>query len=128
MIKIFIGQFINSGLILFLVNINIQVIKNLNLNFPLLNGYYNDFNSGWFKNVGCTIFLTMIISIITPHIWNIFQYLYSCIKRLCNSCNLTGKNSKINDYKSFMNLYVGPELLIDSRYAQVKNLIFYKLF
>lgn len=119
MFKIFVGQFINTGLNLLIVNANVPAIRQWNNNFPILNGVYQDFSSGWFKNVGCTIFFTMIISIITPHIGILLGYILSCIRRICDSCNLSGKGSKLSDLKSFMELYVGPELMIDTRYAQV---------
>jgi len=122
MFKIFIGQFINTGLNLLIVNANIPAIREWNKNFPILNGVYNDFSSGWFKNVGNTIFFTMIISIITPHLGILIEAFIFCVKRLSDSNNSIGKGSKLADSKSFMQLYVGSELMIDTRYAQV---IFY---
>ena len=119
MFKIFIGQFINTGLNLLIVNANVPAIREWNKNFPILNGVYSDFTSGWFKNVGCTIFFTMIISIVTPHLGIIIEAFITCIRRLCDSSNVIGKGSKLADSKSFMEMYVGPELMIDSRYAQV---------
>lgn len=122
MIKIFIGQFINTGIVIFLVNIKINFIKNLELKFPIFNGFYDDLNSGWFKNIGSTIFFTMIISVFSPHLGILANFLFTSIKRLSDSCNLIGNSSKIKDYKSFTTLYLGPELMIDSRYAQVSQL------
>ncbi len=119
MFKIFIGQFINTGLNLLIVNANVPAIRSWNKNFPILNGSYSDFSSDWFKNVGCTIFFTMIIFIFTPHIGVLIEALVIWVRRLCDSCNFKGKGSKLSDSKSFMQLYVGPDFMIDERYAQV---------
>lgn len=121
MIKIFIGQFINAGLNLLMVNAYVPAIRNWNANFPIFNGIYSDFTTSWFKNVGCTIFFTLIISIFTPHLGILIGSFLTCLKRCCDSCNMKGKGSKITDSKSFMKLYVGPEMDIDSRYAQVRK-------
>lgn len=119
MIKIFIGQFVNTGLMLLLVNTRIEAIKSWNAAFPILNGNYNDFDSGWFKNVGCTIFFAMIISIVTPHIGGIIGALIVIIKRFFESGNLRGVGSRKTSMKKFFELYLGPEMPIDTRYAQV---------
>ncbi len=121
MIKIFISQFFNTGINLLIVNTNIPAIRNWNKDFPIFNGQYQDFESGWFKNVGSTIFFTMIISIFTPHIGFLLAPLITCSKRLIDSCSFKGVGSKKKELKSFLTLYVGPEFSIDARYAQVKN-------
>jgi hypothetical protein len=37
-------------------------------NFPILNGNYVDFTVSWYRNVGTTLTIAMIMNIITPHI------------------------------------------------------------
>lgn len=119
MIKIFIGQFINTGLLLLIVNTKIEEVKTWSPNFPIFNGLYKDLDSGWFKNIGCTIFFTMIISIVTPHIGAIIGFTLITLKRCFNSGNQKGTGSNITSLRAFLKLYVGPELAIDTRYAQV---------
>jgi len=119
MIKIFIGQFINTGLLLLIVNTRIDVIKQWSNDFPIFTGAYGDFSPAWFLNIGCTIFFTMIISIVTIHLGPVIlagiKFLFRCL----DSGNQIGVGSKKNVTTAFMKLYVGPELPIDARYAQV---------
>lgn len=90
MIKIFVGQFINTGLMLLLVNTRVQAVKTWNNSFPILNGNYEDFDSGWFKNVGCTIFFAMILTVITPHLGDVIGAFIVYLKRLFDSGNSKG--------------------------------------
>ena len=61
----------------------------------------------------------MIISIFTPHLGILIRFSFSTFKRLWFSKNLNGLGSKINNLRSFLRVYVGPDLMIDTRYAQV---------
>jgi hypothetical protein len=37
-------------------------------NFPILKGNYVDFTVSWYRDVGTTLTIAMIMNIITPHI------------------------------------------------------------
>jgi len=124
MIKIFIGQFFNTGLLLLIVNTRINVIKEWSNDFPVFTGLYSDFSPSWFLNIGCTIFFTMIISIFTIHVGPLINALIMFIKRCFDSGNQIGVGSKKNITTVFMKLYMGPDFLIDAKYAQVINEIF----
>jgi hypothetical protein len=54
---------------------------------PLFAGKYSDFTVEWYKVVGTTIFLTMMINVISPHIGAIVKIFTSglskCIDRGC---------------------------------------------
>lgn len=56
---------------------------------PIFNGAYEDFNSGWYENVGKTICLTMCINIVSPHISKLtiplITLLFRFIDRGCSS-------------------------------------------
>ena len=73
-------EFINTVLLLLLVNAKIPEM-NLPDNFPILTGRFMDFNVPWYKNVGSTIMLTMMINIIMPHIAEHIFYLKTLFNR-----------------------------------------------
>ena len=65
--KMFIIQFINTGLVIFLVNAQFGITID---NFPVFAGQYNEFSVDWYRLIGSTIVLTMIVSTVTPHVAN----------------------------------------------------------
>lgn len=117
--KIYIAQFINTGLILLLVNINIRPIRSWNNGFPIFTGEYEDLNVGWIRNIGTTIYLALVFTIFSPIFEGLFEYLFVCIRRKCESGNMKGKGSKIKNQLAFNKIYVGPECKIDIRYGEV---------
>lgn len=53
--KIFVLQFINTGLIILLVNVRIDSIFDTIKDFPVFTGHYKDFDPSWYNGVGATI-------------------------------------------------------------------------
>ena len=66
-LKMFIVQFINTGIIILIVNAQISGTPGW---LPVFNGEYDDFTTAWYKQIGVSIILTMMIGIISPHIAN----------------------------------------------------------
>lgn len=72
--KLTIFQWINIGVIILIININLvdtdeKGNQNLFLGFlPIFNGQFEDFNSEWYGQIGKTICLTLLMNIFTPHI------------------------------------------------------------
>jgi hypothetical protein len=66
-IKMFIAQLINTGIIIMIVNANLN-LDDLPDSFPIFNGSYAEFDIEWYKNVGTTIALTMVLTIFSPHL------------------------------------------------------------
>jgi hypothetical protein len=62
--KILFFQFINTALLILIVNAKVPEL-NVPSNFPLLNGNYVDFTVSWYRNVGTTLTIAMIMNIIT---------------------------------------------------------------
>ena len=58
----------NTGLIILLVNVNLNL--NLPSNFPIFAGEYREFNVQWYRVVGSTLTLTMLLNVFTPHVNN----------------------------------------------------------
>jgi hypothetical protein len=93
-IKMFLIQFINTGLVILLVNAKISEIQ-LPKFVPLFAGEYQDFTVQWYRVIGSTIGFTMLINIITPHTGALIGYfmagVFRCMDRGC-TCN--AKNTK----------------------------------
>ena len=119
MLKIVVSTVINTAISILIINTYIQSVKQWNKDFPVFTGLYPDFNPAWFNNVGTTIAFSMVISIVEPHIWRIIDFLFNWCRRCCDSGNMIGRNSKKQTKKSFMELYTGPEFLVDNQYANV---------
>jgi len=53
--KVFILQLLNSGIVIVIVNLRIDSVRNWNSSFPLFTGKYSDMDPAWYFNVGVTI-------------------------------------------------------------------------
>lgn len=116
--KMFIIQFINSGLLMLIVNMKISIIHDTIKNFPFLTGSFTDMDIGWYNKVGNVILFSMILNIITPHIASILFMFLKYVLRCCDSGCSCGKDRTRKKFKrDYMSLYTGPIFDIDCRYA-----------
>jgi hypothetical protein len=60
--KKFIVEFINTAVIILLMNMRLNVKI---YGIPIIAGKYSEFSTDWYRMVGSTIVLTMIIRIVT---------------------------------------------------------------
>jgi hypothetical protein len=78
---------VNTGIVIFLVNAQLGIKIN---NFPIFAGQYKEFTVEWYRMIGSTICLTMIVNTITPHVANaadiIIEAFGRCRDRGC-TCN-----------------------------------------
>ncbi len=51
--KIFVSQFLNTAVVIFLVNLKTDA--NVNSHFPILKGSYSEFTVSWYQDVGTTL-------------------------------------------------------------------------
>jgi hypothetical protein len=65
MIKVFVVDFINTAIIIFLINakLNISIF-----NIPIIDGSYREFSVEWYRVIGSTIVLTMLIRVVSTPI------------------------------------------------------------
>ena len=122
--KMFMVQFINTGLVILLVNAKISSIH-LPAFFPIFSGRFDDFTVEWYKNVGATISLTMFINIFTPHISGFVAIAKGFVTQFLDR----GLSSDIRRTKQVMQedyeaIYMGPEFLIEVRYSQILTFFF----
>jgi hypothetical protein len=73
-------EFINMVLLLLLVNAKVPEL-NIPDSFPILGGRFTDFNVPWYRSVGSTIMLTMLLNVIVPHLAEQIFYLIALFKR-----------------------------------------------
>lgn len=81
-------------------------------------GKYSDITREWYDDVGSTIIVTMIMSMFSPHVFDlVFVYPYGILKRaLCYKCFKS--QHKLNRF------FRGPSFDISDRLAQVLVVIF----
>jgi len=81
-IKIFIAQFLNTAIILLIMNIKFQdqttVAQKLQ---SVIKGRYSDFTPFWFEGVGTVVLLTMFINIFSTPIMVMIFHLLRLLKR-----------------------------------------------
>lgn len=78
-IKVFLAQFVNTGLIVLIVNVKVPF--HMPAGIGLFTGQFSSFNARWNAVVGTTIMITMLLNIATPHFPMIFDRLWSCFLR-----------------------------------------------
>ena len=71
-------QFINTAVLLFMVNANMQTSP---LTFGLVGGSLRDFNRTWFKIIGNTIIGSMVIGVLMPIIEALIEKILLSIER-----------------------------------------------
>jgi hypothetical protein len=87
--KMFLAQFLNTAVILLVINGGISWITYSKIEV------YEDFSVEWYRDVGATLIMTMILNVFTPHISNaMWQALYGS-KRCCDrSCSCDKSRTK----------------------------------
>lgn len=103
MVKVFVSQFVNTAVIVFLVNYD---------GLFVFNGKYSDFGRDWFADVGSVMSTTLLMNGFAPAALNIFYWLCTVVHRCC-----TG--SKLKHQAELLQLYTNPPFDISYRYAQV---------
>lgn len=117
-LKLFVGIFINTAVILLIVNADIPGLRNLRVIF---NGEFIDFTPQWYKQVGLTIFLTHALTIITPQTLPLITYLYVLCKRRYTT-ELCTTQDQLNQ------LYSGTQFNLSQRYSMILVIIYVALF
>jgi len=117
-IKTFVAQFLNTGILILLINAKVEKIS-------FWQGKFKDLSPLWYENVGSTLLSTMFINIFTvPTIKAIFV-LFNKIRRLCDrGCTSDERKTKKKTQPEYEKLYAGPEFIIDFRYSQILTLTF----
>ncbi|CDW83214.1 UNKNOWN [Stylonychia lemnae] len=112
------------GIVILIVNAKI-INKDLPELAPVFSGQFLDFSAEWYRVVGSTIMLAMIINIISPHFSAFFKqgffgFLRWADRGFSNDIRVTKKLHQ-EDYEY---QYEGIEFFIECRYAQIISTIY----
>lgn len=121
MIKVFIAQFINTALIILIVNANfdkVSAVYYIPYTKEIFSGEFSDFTREWYVNIGESLVFTMIVCIVSPHLLTLMI--------ICpfNYCKRRCFYKLYKTQKSLNRSYTGPEFDLACRNSQVLNLIF----
>jgi len=118
-LKTFVGQFLNTGVILLLVN------ARLTENNKVWQGKFSDITSLWYSNVGSTLLSTMFINVFSVPAIKFVEVIFNLFARCFDrGCGFNAKKTKKKTQASYESLYSGPEFYVDTRYSQILTLIF----
>jgi len=119
--KVFIAQFINTGLLILLVFGRLPNDQKLPVlqDMGVMDGEIDSFNKDWYLQVGANIVLTMIINTLAPHVPPCSRY--CCRERLRRR---RSKVRKAVTQEQLDSLYTGPVFTIGPRYAVMLNVFF----
>jgi hypothetical protein len=122
MITIFVGQFINTAVLIVLNNANFKDFDGGNgpLSLVFFVGVETDFSVAWYKTVGTTIMRTMTSQALWPLIEFVMFYsiinFTRCLDRRFGSDTFVTSAPSVQAY---VDTYAGPEYLIHYRYAAI---------
>ncbi len=83
--KLFIGQFINTSIVLLVLNYKSSVNLGFLTKFGIGNGVYSNLNPDWFSNVGVALVLCMLLNMFTPHSISLIKYFIGRCTRYCRA-------------------------------------------
>ncbi|SPR01434.1 unnamed protein product (mitochondrion) [Plasmodiophora brassicae] len=115
-LKLFMGLFINTGILNVLVNGDLSVIGL----GSIFHGQYADFSTGWYGEVGTSLTFTMILNVFNPHIIPVIRIPLSALYRRF-------RGPRIKTQKELNELYAGKEFKLSDRYAAALNTLFVSL-
>lgn len=107
--KLFFAQFLNTALIILVVNMSFEATY-----VPLLGkGDFEDVNVAWYSDVGTGILLTMMVNVVSPHCGSVFLMLWRRAYRACLWKRHASAPTEILD------LYTHPSFVLSTRFAQL---------
>lgn len=122
MVFVFVVQFINTGILITLINAN---TNEAGLHLGIFNGMYPDFNFNWYNDIGATIIYTMIFNASWPFIEIAMTFGMSLGYRLLDKgFSLNKYVTKSRTIQQYINLYAGPDYLIHFKYSRMLNIVF----
>ncbi|CAD8102547.1 unnamed protein product [Paramecium sonneborni] len=128
-LKIFLGQFLNTGLILLLTNIDYGNYTRNDIPETikfLFGGQYGDIDSKWCQNIGIILLLTLLINIATQPVMLLVELIVRYIRKACDQCSLclNEKKTRAKTYQEFKELYKGEQFRVELRYAQILTALY----
>ena len=113
---LFVVTFINTAIILLIVNINLDL--GLPDYFPIFAGDYDEFTVEWYRTIGSSIVVTMIIGIFSPHINNSISWILNALKRWFDrGFSLDYSKTKQLFQIDYESKYIGATFNMEYRYS-----------
>jgi Cytosolic domain of 10TM putative phosphate transporter/Calcium-dependent channel, 7TM region, putative phosphate len=121
--KVFIASFINTSLIVLVLNVDFSGLGIIG--YIPENGKFTDLTRAWYTKVGSTITMTMVISTVFSSMTNllVFYPLGACKRKFNRMCCC----KKYKTQKEINLAFKGPDFDIVTRYSQVLNITFTSL-
>ena len=119
MSKVFIGQFVNTALVILAVNADFSALKTYNwLPQFIFNSNFYDFSRQWYVQVGSTIVTTMLVTIFSPHcvLLLTFYPMGLCRRHCCVS--------KYKTQREINQKFAGADFDLATRNSFVLNVVF----
>jgi hypothetical protein len=120
-LRLFFAQFFNTGVLTVIINASVSGVKYLTSSLGVSTGKYDDFSPAWYTNVGGQLVTTMLINIVSPHI-------YALIMRWLHNRSIDDKHqdkivAKAKSQRDLNEVFIGPFNDYPLRYAQIYNTI-----
>lgn len=114
-LRLFFAQFFNTALLMLLINAAWP--ESIRVKFA--TGKHSDFTPAWFDTVGASLVTTMLINIVTPHI-------YPWTMAMCYWYRTRGKGRYLTpeSQRDLNEKMIGPYADYSLRYAQLFNVLF----
>ena len=122
--KITFLQFFNIAIVSLMINFTLDV-KLLN-KLRVLNGEHDDFTVEWYRQIGATLGMTLLINTVSPHLPKLATALkvltHRCYDRGCRLRRIDPANQELRTkqvlQQDLENLYTGEEINASYVYAQ----------
>ena len=120
--KIFLAQFLNTAIIVLLVNARMppRVSNPVPSELKLLNGHFQDFSRQWYSVVGVAVSMTLMLNIFLPHAAVLVQAGLFRLKR----CWAMARHGHTLTQEELDLLWAWPQFEISSRLPALLNTIF----
>jgi len=120
-LRLFFAQFFNTGVLTVIINASVTGVKYLTTTLGVSTGKYDDFSPAWYTNVGGQIVTTMLINIVSPHIYVlVMRWLY---KRSIDEEHHEKLVKNAKSQRDLNEVFIGPFNDYPLRYAQIYNTI-----
>ena len=118
-LKVFLAQFLNTALIIVVVNAKLVALT-IDIGIgKIFDGEFDEFDMRWYAVVGASVSLTMVLNIVIPHLGPVIQWLVvSPLKRKCTT---------VYSQQAMDKLYARPEFSLTTRFSMVMNTTFVTL-
>lgn len=122
--QVFMAQFINTGILLLLVNANFE---HSFLSFIPIRNTFSDFSSVWYLTIGKSIVMTMAIASFMPYAGFMIAVVTKLLLRAQDSsftCFSKVPKTKKITVPQYETLYSGPEVQFHLKYSSMMYMVF----